>query len=385
MWLFDDLLKKPTPPTPVSDGSSSATAGQWSGAQSGGGTPIADPLATAAQPIKIEKTEEVSIITESPVNTAAAQPEPVHVVAVDDISSILVTHTATPATASEDIVSSTLTSGVQQVQDSTISPISNVQLTDDTNAHVIHNTSEVDLWNLFWDNNSSISEVTQSEGILSWTSFASLEPTEVPEVIQSIDMSNSSPEDSTLLWIMDEESIINDSHSVEEVAIYETPISQSVKDDLDSVSAPILDLPSSSEWDQSNIESYEHPAEFIADSIARIDAMISRIDIAHGTKLEEALGYKSEKEKYTALEDQAYADAEKYVIEKEHALTMRTYFVEQWEITTNKQDTSNSSVSSIETTLTGLAVQNAVSETVKDERKTKAKKTENEAVWLLWL
>ena len=128
---------------------------------------------------------------------------------------------------------------------------------------------------------------------------------------------------------MAEESPLHASDSVEEAASYESPIVQSVTDDTDNASSPILGLAPDSESSESNIESYEHPAEFIADSIARIDAMISRIDIAHGTKLQEALGYKSEKEKYTALEDQAYADAEKYVIEKEHALTMRAYFVQQ--------------------------------------------------------
>jgi hypothetical protein len=74
-------------------------------------------------------------------------------------------------------------------------------------------------------------------------------------------------------------------------------------------------------------ESYEHPSEFVAASIARIDAMVARIDIAHAAQLSEALGYKTEKEKYTELEEQAYADAEKYVTEKDHALAMRAYFV----------------------------------------------------------
>jgi hypothetical protein len=57
--------------------------------------------------------------------------------------------------------------------------------------------------------------------------------------------------------------------------------------------------------------------------------MVARIDTAHAAKLSEALGYKTEKEKYTELEEQAYADAEKYVTEKDHALAMRAYFVGQ--------------------------------------------------------
>ena len=77
------------------------------------------------------------------------------------------------------------------------------------------------------------------------------------------------------------------------------------------------------------VASYEHPQDFVSDSIRRIDDMITRIDTAHNTKLAEALGYKTEKEKYSTLEEQAYADAEQYVVEKDHALAMRSYFVEQ--------------------------------------------------------
>jgi len=109
--------------------------------------------------------------------------------------------------------------------------------------------------------------------------------------------------------------------------------------------------------------------------------MIEQIDMAHGTKLEEALGYKTEKEKYTTLEEQAYADAEKYVTEKEHALTMRTYFVDQGKMEEHgdlvvQSETPATPIASVETTLTGLAVQSAVTETVTPSKKTKKAEAE---------
>lgn len=134
--------------------------------------------------------------------------------------------------------------------------------------------------------------------------------------------------------------------------------------------------------------------------------MIEKIDTAHNAKLAEALEYKTEKEKYSDLEDQAYTDANTLVEEKDHALSMREYFVKQKGTSqenvpeasplVSEEGTAQAPImsetaldaivesipqedpvetpsevasvsntpSSIETTLTGLAVANAVSETV---------------------
>ncbi len=162
--------------------------------------------------------------------------------------------------------------------------------------------------------------------------------------------------------------------------IVDTPtmLTENLVEEAPIMESSLLNIVSESSSTESIVtgeETYEHPTEFIEASITRIDAMIARIDNIHNTKLEEALGYKAEKEKYTTLEEQAYADAEKYVTEKEHALTMRTYFVDQGKAAGSK---TTEAVASVETTLTGLAVQNAVSETVKHEKKLKAKKEEKE-------
>jgi hypothetical protein len=128
-------------------------------------------------------------------------------------------------------------------------------------------------------------------------------------------------------------------------------------------------------------ESYERTSDFIAGSIAKIDTMITKIDTAHSAKLGEALGYKTEKEKYTTLEETAYADAQSLVEEKDQALTMRAYFVAQGShgivtpVTAKIEETN-----SVETTLTELAVQNAVTETVKPTKKAKAKAETEEGI-----
>lgn len=130
-------------------------------------------------------------------------------------------------------------------------------------------------------------------------------------------------------------------------------------------------------------ESYERTSDFIAGSIEKIDTMITRIDTAHSAKLGEALGYKTEKEKYTTLEETAYADAQSLVEEKDRALTMRAYFVAQG-ATESGHLASIEESNSVETTLTELAVQNAVTETVKHTKKPKAKiETEEEMVGLV--
>lgn len=130
-------------------------------------------------------------------------------------------------------------------------------------------------------------------------------------------------------------------------------------------------------------ESYERTSDFIAGSIEKIDMMITRIDTAHSAKLGEALGYKTEKEKYTTLEETAYADAQSLVEEKDRALTMRAYFVAQG-TTESGHLASIEESNSVETTLTELAVQNAVTETVKHAKKPKAKiETEEEMTELI--
>jgi len=68
-----------------------------------------------------------------------------------------------------------------------------------------------------------------------------------------------------------------------------------------------------------------HTNDFIRESIAKIDSMICIMDEAHAKKLEEAQGYKTEKEHYAELEGRAYIEAEKTIEEKSQAKKMKTY------------------------------------------------------------
>lgn len=357
MWLFDDLLKKPTS-TPVTD-SSAGTSGSNPAGTGGGNPPITDPLADAVPVIKIQKSEEVAISTESVLDTASSEPPPVSAVAVDDVSSILVSNISS-STETANVFIAPVEITLQEVPETTMIVESADLLSHPSDTH---------------DSLLPSSIVEQSV----------ITPTEIPSSISdntsSLDnlFGSSDPiaEDAPITsdnWIIASEN-------------QDIQISDSDQDKISELSFSGLDV-----WNspapQSDI--YEHPADFIQSSIAKIDKMVERIDIAHTVKLEEALGYKTEKEKYTALEEEAYADAEKYVREKEHALTMRSYFEEQWKIDSVTQSATEEPkasipVASVETTLTGLAVQSAVTETVQLEKKSKTLKKEEESVGLLGL
>jgi hypothetical protein len=324
MWLFDDLLKKPT--TAHQGDTSTASWSSASGTQ-GGGNPPVDPLAEATPIIKIEKSSEISMITESPAETASSAPPPAPVIATDDISSIIINRE--PSLVAPIIIGET-PSVISQVE------VSNTPIA--TTTPVI--ATEIDLGNLFGTSTPTDATISAEEVP------AALEVASVNPVIEMI-----------------------------------TPVAEEVEVEVEEVEesplinfAPVAVTP--------EVEAYERTSDFIAGSIAKIDTMITRIDTAHSVKLGEALGYKTEKEKYTTLEESTYADAQSLVEEKDQALTMRAYFVAQGShgsVTpvVTKVEESNS----VETTLTELAVQNAVTETVKPVKKAKAK-VEDELVGL---
>lgn len=275
------------------------------------------------QPIQIQKSEEISITTESAAETASSTPPPVTIMAESDASSILISSTpSTPVI----ITASTEDSTTPIIATPSESLISNIEVT--APAPAITKTPEVvDLGNLFGETKAeevdivtptaepTIVEATVEPAPIIEESITETESTPIMEEVAPI-VASSTPVETT---VIPEAIEIGSSITVEEPTLtVEAPL----------VSESVIDLDSETTEEVAE-ESYEHPSEFITASIARIDAMIARIDTAHGTKLSEALGYKTEKEKYTALEEQAYADAEKYVTEKDHALSMRNYFVDQ--------------------------------------------------------
>lgn len=153
--------------------------------------------------------------------------------------------------------------------------------------------------------------------------------------------------------------------------------------------------------------SFLHPKEFIEKSINDIDTMIMDIDTAHASKITEAEGYGAEKNKFATLETDAYTAATKLDEEKAQALHVRELL--EKELSTAETDEAalealmpnktsevlaekNASVvaesvsssptpeptpviespvvGSVETTLTGLAVQNTVTETMETKSET---------------
>ncbi len=390
MWLFDDLLKKPTTNTNPTSG----TGDDSSSGSTGGNPPVSDPLAavTPAPIPTIQKSEEISIVTEAPAETAAAMPPPVTVTAVEDSSSIIIGSTpapsATVATAAPTIVTTPETSVFSNIE---VTPT--IIATSPT--HDIHDigiisapvepvivsieeksTESGSIMDLIgWPGEPAIVEAPSGEESIT-DMIAEVSSTETPTVMMSEPIV-------PVVEAVEVEPIVDEvapvTPELESSVVPEPELTPVVETIVDS---SIIGSITESEPTVEAVETYEHPTEFIEASIARIDAMIARIDAIHNSKLEEALGYKAEKEKYTALEEQAYADAEKYVGEKDHALAMRTYFVDQGKaggLTTPEP------IASVETTLTGLAVQNAVSETVKSEKKTKAKKESKEEFGILGL
>lgn len=268
------------------------------------------------------------MVTESPADTAPSAPPPAPVIATDDISSIIISREPSPVAP---IIVEEAPAMISQIE-VTATPVTTETPVD---------SSPIDLGNLFGTNtpadiSSSEEELPSALEVVSLTPVA-----ETEEEIEEVE---------------------------EEEAVEESPLINF---------APVAIAP--------EVESYERTSDFIAGSIEKIDTMIARIDTAHSAKLGEALGYKTEKEKYTTLEETAYADAQSLIEEKDRALAMRTYFVEQGShgsttpVTAKAEETN-----SVETTLTELAVQNAVTETVKPAKKAKAKaETEEEVIGLV--
>ena len=99
--------------------------------------------------------------------------------------------------------------------------------------------------------------------------------------------------------------------------------------------------------------------------------MIAQINTRHDAKLKEALEYKTEKERLASQEENAYTEAEKMVLERNRAEEMRKYFQAEQDKKTSlsfvqeeKMETPRELSESVETALTGMAVQNAVTTTV---------------------
>jgi hypothetical protein len=113
---------------------------------------------------------------------------------------------------------------------------------------------------------------------------------------------------------------------------------------------------------------------FIKKSLSEIEVLIAGLNLRHDKELTEAYTYKAEKERNALLEESCYQRAVWIEGEKTHAEKMRKYLIWQQDIALWTTEPS----SSVETTLTTLAVKKTVGDTT-----TKAKKQKTEVVSLV--
>jgi hypothetical protein len=114
---------------------------------------------------------------------------------------------------------------------------------------------------------------------------------------------------------------------------------------------------------------FDNPEAFILASITKIEHMISNIDIAHQADLDRAKSYKEQKEKYAALEAGSYEDAAKLDAKRAHAEKMKKYFHTELTKAENIEN-SHPDVSAVESTLTGIVVNQTISDTMDRPHKT---------------
>ncbi len=349
MWLFDDLIKKPTPPTDSSAWQGGATGQTGTSGQGGYNPPQpdtpeseqwaknqisldpqptytspdqtsggVDPLMTSQgeKPIVIQKSSEESILTEKPITRppeTPLTPKPTENVA-DDASLLIVWNEGTTPVAPVMVVAAETPAAPVVVQNPVIAAESTTEK---------QSLRDLQLNRMIAGSETTSQISSQDDTILN--NLFSSEPTPLVEAT-----------------------------AVEPVQV-ETLTAEEIEKDADKVA-----------------ESFENPLTFIEASIKRIDGMIAHIEETHTAKLDEAAAYKAEKERNAGLEADCYAAAEKMMKEHAHAEKMKKYFISQ-------RDQADEQSSSIETTLTTLVVKKNVDEATEIDGKKHGKKQKEDA------
>ena len=323
MWLFDDLLKKP------SDTAGSTTPVSGTGGSNPGDTSGNPPVqaAQASLPstplITIEKTDERSISTDSFFSdmstTPSATPSPI---------------VTEPTIQRESIVlEKPETSGILSISEET-PPAGNMDI-------------------LIWLDNSTPNIPSASNLISIVSNQAKAEAPITNEVAPIIETTPTiTPTSENFSSLFGESNSENEGINIIS-SITETP-EVSIAHDVSTISEKEIKI--------------THTDDFIRESIVKIDSMIAVMDDAHTKKLDEAQGYKTEKERYAELEARAYVEAEKTIEEKSQAKKMKTYLEKELKhIEWSSEEVIWNSV--IGTTLTTLAVRSSVDHTRKPSKK----------------
>lgn len=261
MWLFDDILKKPTP-APSTDPltSSGWTSGSWQ-------PPSDDTTPVAPMPkFVIEKSEETTIFwpetEDARIEIENATPkEPEHY-AENDENSILVGATPVVTQAAAPVV----TQNVEQSPLSTAPVVPLIEEQPIVESPLMSDSLMPSLWET-----ASVTPIVTTESTDDF--FSNL--TGTPSVV-----------------------------------------AEGVKEEVVAPGVENISL-----W---SIESsFSSPKEFIERSLESIDTMIGKIDMKHTAKIEEAEWYGREKVRFTDLEKNAYVEADGMDKEKAHTLRMR--------------------------------------------------------------
>lgn len=405
MWLFDELLKKP-PQT----GGDTGSAPTW-GQPQGTGQSQGDDSTAQSQPVqepvfKIEKTEEQQISTEAKV--LPSTPEAPAVVAEEDASDILVSWDSALPQDNQPIDSLQTAQSedtlVEQNEAPETIPSADLAPSDilsEAPSEESHGTDEAAQDAL----NQDILALHAQEDSIQESSTDPVQATQTDPIQESPLFNFGLPDTPTTEQSTEAEPTVEQTIEEESTVEQATEAEPTVEPAIEEESMNF----SPAEVVQANTNPGNLTA-YIKNNIQQSDVLIAKLDTTHTAKLEEAAGYKSEKERFSQLEEDAYADAERMMVEKAHTERMKAYFVEQLDQANNAaakkidgkkessaadapdfreekepvydeppalddvtlvDDDSHCITGSMETALTGIAVQESVKSTVEKKHKTK--------------
>jgi hypothetical protein len=324
MWLFDDLLKKPSNETSTSDMGIGGQTSQSSG--SAGKPPVQDPLVQAE--IKIEKTEG-TILQTTPVfeiNTDTHTPVDTIIHPLAEVWKETETLSNDTSNEEEDDFSAIL---INAPTGATDIPIASIDIENQEEKNIQNNNPS-----LIGSPILEIPEALQSESL------------NIPWVENAVWTNPYSMASGGILWFSNEDKMVNDGNNFMEGS----KINEQKEINSSAINGTENIAPT---------ENFTDTISFIQDSLNKIELMLEAIHKRHASKIDEALGYKSEKERFADLEKQAYKDADSMNSEIDHTERMKSYFTKELKHATEK-DNQTIQIESVETTLTTLAVKNTV-------------------------
>lgn len=330
MWLFDDILKKPTAPAGQANSPTDPLMGSGGWAAQGGGqawaggtTPVIVKSETStvfwpdseAEAIRFQNTppsvptvhaEEDSssiLMSSSPASTPIAPVAPLS-------EPMVVAPIADAAPAQTIVASSSIDLGPAMVSASQgeVAPIQNTPINVSLSAPSApeQDALQIPAWPSLFDHimreDAPVAPATPATPVTPATPATPVAETQAPVSFQ-----------------------FEDTVPQNVLAPAATP---AVTTSLDASTA---DLTSSSVTPMTPASNYATPREFIEKSLENIDVMLETIDGRHSSKMTEAEWYRMEKMRFAELEKNAYAEAEIMDRERDHTLRMKSIFERELE------------------------------------------------------